>query len=196
VHAGQRVEADTVTLQHPGRGVHCVEGRGAALGHAVVVVNVARAVDREADQETVLLEKLGPVLVEQRAVRLQVVLDPLPGLRIPFLQGHDLAKELEAEQRGLPPLPREHHLVPGHALDIVPDEALEHFVAHVPTARPAGQRLLAQIEAVSAVEIAGRARRLGHDVETPYRPVPEPLGNMVLVRRKPVRAGHRREPRP
>jgi hypothetical protein len=78
VDAGQRVEADTVPPQCPGR-EHPVESRLGVLGHAVLVVNFLGPVDAEADQETVLPEEDGSVVVEQRTVRLKVVLDALPG---------------------------------------------------------------------------------------------------------------------
>ena len=122
-----------------------------------------------------------PVLVEQRAVGLQVVLDPLSGLRVFPLQRDDLPEELEAEQRRFATLPREDDFVRRHARDVVAHEALQHLVVHVPAARAAGQRLLAQVEAVRAVEIAGRASRLGHHMESPRGTVAEPLRRVVLV---------------
>ena len=168
-------------MQHLRRGVDGVERRRAALGDPVLVVDLLRAVDGQAHEEAVLLQEARPVLVEQRAVGLQVVLDPLSGLRVLPLQRHDLAEEVEAEQRGLAALPREHHLVGGHARDVVAHEALEHLVVHVPAARAARQRLLAQVEAVRAVEVAGRAGRLDHHVEPPRGTVAEPLRRVVLV---------------
>ena len=74
VDHAQRVEGHTVLLQQPRRGHHLgVRGR-AALGNAVQVVQPLRPVAAEADEELVLLQEGRPVLVEQRAVGLQVVL--------------------------------------------------------------------------------------------------------------------------
>jgi len=92
-------------LQRLGRGVHLVKRRLAAFGDPVLVVDFLWSVDRQADEEAVLLQKLRPVLVEQRAVGLQVVLDPLAGLRMLLLQRNDLAEEVETEQRRLATLP-------------------------------------------------------------------------------------------
>ena len=181
IDARQRVERHAEPLEHLRRGIHGVERRRAALGDAVLVVDLLRAVDGEPHEEAVLLQEPRPVLVEQRAVGLQVVLDPLSGFRVFPLQRDDLSKELEAEQRRLAALPREDQFIGGHACDVVSDEALQDLVVHVPAARAARQRLLAQVEAVRAVEIAGRAGRLGHHVESPRGTIAEPLRRVVLV---------------
>jgi hypothetical protein len=96
VHAGQRIERDAEPLQHLRRRIDGVERRRAALGDPVAVVNFARAVDGQAHQEAVLVQEARPVLVEQRAIGLQVVFDPLPGLGMLLLQRHHLVEELEA----------------------------------------------------------------------------------------------------
>ena len=61
---------------------HLVERALAALVHAVGVVHLARPVDRDPDQEVVRLEERRPLLVEQRAVRLDRVRRPLPRLQV------------------------------------------------------------------------------------------------------------------
>ena len=61
---------------------HLVERALAALVHAVGVVQLARAVDREPDEEVVLLEERRPLLVDQRPVRLDRVRGPLAGLQV------------------------------------------------------------------------------------------------------------------
>ena len=148
-----------------------------------MIVNLARAVDAQADEEPVLLEEARPVVVEQGAVGLQVVLDALPGLGVFLLQRDDLLEELEAQQRGLAALPGEDDFVGGDALDVVPHEPVEQLVVHVPAARTARQLLLAQIKAVGAVEVAGRSGRLGHHVESPAGALREPLRRRVTVER-------------
>jgi len=65
------------------------------LGDPAVIVNLARTVDAQADEKSVLLEKPGPVVVEQRAVGLQVIFDPLPWLGMLRLQRDHLLEELE-----------------------------------------------------------------------------------------------------
>ncbi len=128
-----------------------------------------------------LLQELRPVLVQQRAICLQVVLDPLSRLRMLPLQRHDLAEELDSEQRGFTPLPRKYNLVCRHTLDVVTHEALEYLVVHVPAAGTARQRLLAQVKAVRAVEVARRAGGLDHHMEPPLGTVAQPLRSVVLV---------------
>ncbi len=181
IDAGQRVERHAEALQHLRGRVHLVERRLAALGDPVVIVDVLRAVDGEAHQETMLLEEARPVLVEQRAVGLQVVFDALSGLRVLPLQRDHLAEEVEPHQRRLAALPGEDDFVAGDAGDVVADEALQHVVVHAAAARTAGQRLLGQVEAVRAVEVARRAGGLRHHVEAPGRLRPEPLRRVVLV---------------
>jgi len=105
VHAGQRIEPHAEATQKPGRREHRVERRRAALGHPILVVQLPGAVDAEADQESMLLEEARPILVEQRAVRLQVVLDSLAGLGMLLLQRDDLAEKVQSPQRRLTALP-------------------------------------------------------------------------------------------
>ncbi len=118
VHAGQRVERDARPPQRLRRRVNLVEGRLAAFGHTDPVVQFARAVDRQADEKAVGLEEFRPVLVEQHAAGLQIVLDALARPGVPALQSDDLLEEGNAEQRRLATLPGKDDLVAGHALDV------------------------------------------------------------------------------
>jgi hypothetical protein len=114
----------------------------------------ARTVDAETDQETVFLEKCGPFFVEKHAIGLQVVFDALTRPCVLFLQRDRATIKIEAAQRRFAALPREHHLRSGRARDILSDEQLERLLAHPPRAGAVGQRFLAQVEAVLAVEVA------------------------------------------
>ena len=73
----QRVPVDLRVAQVAEPAHHLVERALAALVHAVGVVQLARPVDRDADEEVVLAEERRPLLVEQRAVRLDRVRGPL-----------------------------------------------------------------------------------------------------------------------
>ena len=181
MHAGERVETHTELPQQLGRCHHFVEGRRAALVDAKAIVQLARPVDAQTDQEMMLLEERRPAFVEQHAVGLQVVFDALSGLCVFLLQRDDAAEKIQAPQRRLAALPGKHHFGARHAFDILPDEKLKRLVAHLARARTVGQRFLAQIEAVFAIEIAGRARRLGHDMEPPARRRAQPRRNGVPV---------------
>ena len=181
MHAGQGVERHAEALQQLGGGDHRVEGGFAALAHPEPVVQVARAVDAESHQETVFLEKPRPVLVQQHPVGLQVVLDPLAGLGVLFLERHHLAEEVQPAQHRFPALPGKHHLRAGDALDVLLDEPLQGLIVHAPAAGTLGQVLLAQIETVGAIQVAGGAGGLGHGVEPPGGPRPQFLGHVVFV---------------
>ena len=127
---------------------------------------LARPVDRDPDEEVVLLEELRPLLVEQRGVRLDRVLGLLArACRYRVGELDRAAEELDAHQRRLAALPGDRHL--GHArvrLDQLPDVRLEQLVGHAePRARV--EHLLREEEAVRAVEVADRARRLRQQVE-------------------------------
>ena len=86
VDGGERVPLDTVALEHPEALQDSVERRPAALVDPVGVVELRRAVDRHTDQEPVLLEEGGEGVVDQRAIGLDGVHDPLPGPRVLLLQ--------------------------------------------------------------------------------------------------------------
>ena len=79
VDRGQRVPLHPVPLQRLQPAHDPVEGRLAALVDPVGVVHLARPVDRDPDEEVVLLEERAPLVVEQGRVGLHRVEDPLPG---------------------------------------------------------------------------------------------------------------------
>ena len=82
---------------------HVVEAALVLLGDPVGVVHLAGAVDADSDEVLVLLEKHGPLVVNQCAVRLDGVLHALVGLAILLRELHRAAKEVEAPERGLSP---------------------------------------------------------------------------------------------
>ena len=77
VDRAQDVEVDPVAAQVPPAVHHQVEGALAAAVDAIGVVELARTVDAQADQEVVLLEEGAPLVVEQDAVGLERVLHHL-----------------------------------------------------------------------------------------------------------------------
>ncbi len=161
----ERVPLDTGLPEVSEAGHHLVERPLAALVHAVRVVQLARAVDRDPDQDLVLAEERRPLLVEQGRVRLDRVQCALAGLEVLRRQLDRPAEEVEAHQRGLAPLPGDHHL--GNArvgLDQLADVRLEQVVGHA-EARPGVEHLLREEEAVRAVEVADGAGGLGKQVE-------------------------------
>jgi hypothetical protein len=127
-------------------------------------VQLPRTVDAETDEEPVRCEELSPLVVQQRAVGLDRVLDPYARTLDTLGQLDSAAEEVETHQRGLATLPGDRHLIGLVSVEQLGDVRLEHLVAH-PEPVAGVQRLLHQEEAVLAVEIADRAGRLREHVE-------------------------------
>jgi hypothetical protein len=152
-------------LEQAGGGHDLIVRRLAAPGDPKTVMQPFRSVAAQADEEVVLLEKGRPLGIEQCAVGLQIVLDPLERLLVRRLQRHHLAEEIQPQQGRLPALPGEDHLVPGLRLDVLTDVLLEHVIGHSRDARLLEQLVFMQVIAIGAVEIARRADRLDHRME-------------------------------
>ncbi len=163
VEAGECVEADLAGLEGCDAAHDFVEGGGAFLVDAVGVVEVAGAVDADADEEVVLLEEVGPFGVEQGGVCLEGVFDGL-AVGVLGLEGDGLAEEFDAEQGGLAALPCEADVGRGLGLDVLADVVFEQLGGHAPFAFGV-EGFLFEVEAVLAVEVADGPDGLGHDVE-------------------------------
>ena len=105
VERGQRVELDAVLLE----GVQAAQDpfgrRRAAAVHAVGVVHRGRPVDADPDEVVVLLEQRRQLVVDERAVRLDRVLDGHPGSAVLLDVGVGAPEEVGAHQRRLAALP-------------------------------------------------------------------------------------------
>ena len=110
-------------------------------------------------------EERRPLVVEQGAIRLDGVNDPLA--RPAELAGEltERRKNRQAHERRLAALPGDSHLGrAGVGLDELPQVGLEQLIGHPePAARI--QQLLGQEEAVSAVKVADRPGRLHQHME-------------------------------
>ena len=161
----QRVEFHRVLL-HASHPAHDgLEGGLALLVHSETVVQFARAVNAQPDQERLLGEEGAPFVIEQHAVGLDRVRDPL-ALRVFRLQLDDPAEEAHAQQRWLAALPGERDFRQILLLDVLADERLKHVVRQAKRLAGREQARLLKVEAIPAIEIAGRADRLDHDVKT------------------------------
>ena len=134
------------------------------LVHAQSIVEMRRAIDADPDQVVVFAEEGCPVIVDQRAVGLYRV--PHPLLRAPVLLGQfdRTAIEVEPAQHRLAALPHELDIIPRRR-EMLPDMILQNIERHQ-VALAGIERLLLQIEAITAIEIAGRPGRLDHQVIT------------------------------
>ena len=164
-YAGQNVELHLVLQQHVHPAHYGVE-RALARGiEAMGVVDFLGPVEAQAHQPVALRQEAAPLVVQQRAIGLQRVTDPhIAGLH--SLEFDGPAVEVQPHQCRLAPLPTELDR-PGGRLggDVLANVGLEHLIRHASRLAVVEQRLLLQIEAVVAPQIAGRADGLGHDGE-------------------------------
>src|SRR3954452_23046142 len=115
-------------------------------------------VDRDPDQEVLVLEERGPLLVEERPVGLDRVRRPLAGLKTVFSQLDRAAEEIDAHEGRFPALPGDGDFGDaGVRLDQLLDVRIEQFARHAePTTRI--EHLLREEEAIRAVQVADSAR--------------------------------------
>ncbi len=165
VDRGQRVPLHPVPTEHVQPAQHPVEGGLAALVDAVGVVHVAGSVHRDADQEVVRVQEVAPLVVEERAVGLDGVEDPLSRPAEPALELERADEELEPHQCRLATLEGHHDLVGTRVgRQQLPDVGLVDVGVH-PEPAAGVELVLGQEEAVLAVQVADGAGRLGHHVE-------------------------------
>ena len=74
-------------------------------------MQLLRAVDAQSDEELVLAQKRVPLVIQQRTVGLQVVLDVQTRALIFLFECDYLLEELDTQQRRLAALPRKHDFV-------------------------------------------------------------------------------------
>ena len=164
VHSSQDVPAHPARLQPVQPADHPVKRGLAALVHPVGIVQVARSVGGDPDKEVVLGKKGRPLVVDEGAVGLHRVFDPLTGPHQLGDQIHSPPEEVLAHHRRLTPLPRHCHLRAGMGLQQLPQVQGQQVVAH-PELTARVQLLLRQEEAVGAVQIADCPGRLGEHME-------------------------------
>ncbi len=158
------VEGHAMAMQHLRRGEYFVEGRLAVLGHAIAVMQFLGAVDAEANEETVFLEEQSPLVVEQRAVGLEIVLDALVRLLVLLFELDHFVEELKSEQGRFASLPGEDNFIAVLAFYVLLDVGFENLVADAELAGTAEQVFFMQVIAIGAIQIADGPDRLDHGV--------------------------------
>ena len=156
---------------------HLVESRFALLVDPVGVVELARPVDADPDEESVLDEQPAELVGEQGAVGLDGVDQSLVRTAVALAGLERTAEELDAHERGLASLPRHRDLGVGVRLEQLSHVRVEYLVGHSEPVTGV-QRLLLQEEAVLAVEVADGTARLGQHME-------------IRRRRRGAQGGHR-----
>ena len=166
VHGRERVPLDAGRPQMVEPAHHLVERPLAALVDPVGVVHLPRPVDRDPDQEVVLLEERRPLLVEQRRRSSGSCTPPAApasgtARRARPSGGRTRAPSSSARRpaRRSPPPARV-----ACASISCRRYCLEQLVGH-PEPRARIEHLLGEEEAVRAVEVADRTRRLREQVE-------------------------------
>ena len=163
---------------------HLVKAAAPAPGQTERVVNLARTVDRDPDEEVVLLEEGRPSVVQLGAVGLDRVLRPLPRLQVVVDQLDRAAEELEPHQRRLATLPCDLHDRDACVrLDQLTDVRLQQLIGH-PEATARIQHLLGEKEAVGAVEVADGAGGLREQVKSRRRIGTDPDRHRTSPRRQ------------
>ena len=132
-------------------------------------MQLLRAIDAQPNQELVLAQKRVPLVIQQRAVGLQVVLDVQTRTLVFLFQRDHLLEELDTQQRRLAALPREHDFVAALSFDVLANVGFENLVADAELAVAAQQFFLVQVIAIGAVEVADRPDRLHHGVKARRR---------------------------
>lgn len=113
VHGAQHVHVDAAVLQVRQAAQDPFRARAALLVDPVPVVQLGWSVDAQPDEEPVLGQELGPLVGEQRAVRLDGVQKPLAGAAETFGERDRVAEEVDPHQGRLTALPRHDHLAVG-----------------------------------------------------------------------------------
>jgi hypothetical protein len=90
-----------------------------------LVVKFAGAVDGESNQKAMPLEKRHPGFIEEQAVRLEVILNPLARLSIALLERNNPLEEVQTHDGGLASLPREDDFLAGIGLDVLPNVQIQ-----------------------------------------------------------------------
>ena len=168
VHRAEDVDVHLVLTQMPPAAHHAVERALPAAVAPIGVVEIARAVNAQADEEVVLLEEGAPLVVEQDAVGLERVLHDLARPTVSLDEVDRAPEEVELHQRRLAALPRHRHLGCAMRFQQLTDVGLEGRIRH-PVRVVGIERFLREKEAVRAVDVAGRPAWFREQVESRRR---------------------------
>ena len=121
------VVLDAVATQHLDAAQHQIEAAASGFGAALLVVDLLRTVQADADQEVVAPQEGAPIVVQEDAVGLERVRDRHRRPRVGGLQRDDPFEEGPAGQGRLAALPGDRgDVAVGDVLHVLGDELLEH----------------------------------------------------------------------
>jgi len=164
IHGTDHVEPDSVSLQKRPALHYFVKGALLASVDAIGVVDFARAIHAESNQEIVFLEEETPFIVDQYAVGLKRVFHHLARTAVLFHQLNGALEKLELHQSGFATLPRHCDVGSPVRFEQLSDVGLLSGFRH-PVLLVRIQGLLRKEEAVGAIDIACRAARFRKKVE-------------------------------
>ena len=165
VDGAEHVELDAVLLEKAGSSLDLVEHGSSGAVVAVRVVQLAGAVDAQADEHIVFRQEGRPLIVEKRTVGLDGALDlPALGQGVAF-DVERASEEVQPHERGLATLPRQGHERHALRVDGLANERLGDLIGHALVAARVERRLLEK-EAVVAAQVTARPGGFGHDVES------------------------------
>jgi hypothetical protein len=121
-------------------------------------------INAEAKQKVVIVKELAPFVIEENAIGLECVLNMHSWPLIFLLKLYRAPEEVKTHERRLSPLPGHSDLRDLVRFKELSDVCLMHLIRHAKIAAWI-KALFFQEEAVGAVQVAGRTRRLGHDVK-------------------------------
>ena len=163
----QGVEVDLVFFQQLGGGKDPVEGGLASLGHAVGVVELFGPSMLRPTRKWFSRRNRHQGSSRSRPLVCRLLRTRLCGGQCFFCSSTTLRKKSTPNRGRLAALPLEFDLGCVVVGDVVADELFQHVVGHGLMPAEPQQPLLAEVIAVGASEVAGRAERFGHDVEAP-----------------------------
>ena len=127
-------------------------------------MDITRTIYRYTYQKVMLFEEFCPFACYQGSVGLQGIMDYLT-TGIFLLEFHGLAIEVQPHHKRLTTMPVENHFRNIVRLDILPCKKFKSLLGHLRLPAVINIRFV-QIVAVMTVQVAQRARRLYHQIES------------------------------
>ena len=171
----QGIELNAVLFQNPKSAHYVRMGWLPSLVDSISIMQLFRTVYGKTDEKFIRRQELAPLVIKQRAVGLEAIVDPL-AICVFVLQFDDVLEKWYAEQCGLAALPCKTYFLARLRLDVLADVGVEHGFAHAklpPLFRV--EILLLEVVTVGAVEVADGPMRLGHDMYWLHSQCPVPV---------------------
>ena len=127
---GEGVELDPVPLQPLEGPQDAAKGPLSLAVDPIAVMQMTRAIQAQANEELLSVQKLTPGVIEQEAVGLEGVADARARWAVLLLERDDPLEEFHSHQGRLAPLPGEADLRGRRGDNVLLDEALQHVLGH------------------------------------------------------------------